>query len=76
MLLEDGAFAVGKTLKELELNEFEVTIDAIKRGHVRGENPSPKTRLRLHDHLVLSGAAEDISAAEKFVTTGKRVIKK
>ncbi len=76
ILLEDGFYAVGKTLKELALGDFEVRVEAIKRGHVRGENPSSETRLRLHDHLVLSGLQEDIHLAEQFVKTGKSKVKK
>lgn len=72
ILLEDADFAIGKTLKELKLKEFGVEIEAIKRGHVRGENPSSDTSLRLHDHLVLSGLSEDVDIAEKFIKTGKK----
>jgi len=71
ILVESGKHAVGKTLKELNLLQFNVSIEAIKRGHVRGENPSDDTVVRENDHIVLSGLAEDIEQAEKYILTGK-----
>ncbi len=71
ILVESDKYAVGKTLKELNLQQFNVSVDAIKRGHVRGENPSDETMVRENDHIVLSGLAEDINQAEKYILTGK-----
>ncbi len=71
ILLEEGSYAVAKTLKELDLSQFDVKVEAIKRGHVRGENPAGETQMRVHDHLVVSGLAEDIEKVEVFVKTGK-----
>jgi len=71
ILLEDESFAIGKTLKNLELAKLNVKAEAIKRGHVRGENPSDDTNLRLDDHLVISGHPEDVERAERFIKTGK-----
>lgn len=71
VLIEGSMFAVGQTLKVLNLAEYNVHVEAIKRGHVRGENPSEETALRLDDHLVLSGLPEDIERAEKFLKTGR-----
>lgn len=69
--LIETSFAVEQKLENLELSQFNVNIEAIKRGHVRGENPSGETTMRLNDHLVISGLAEDIKRAEKFIQTGK-----
>ncbi|QCU90025.1 monovalent cation:proton antiporter family protein [Thiomicrorhabdus sediminis] len=69
--LDESTYAVAKKLKTLKLKRFDVNVDAIKRGHVRGENPSSETTLRLNDHLVISGLPEDIKRAEKFIKTGK-----
>ncbi|WP_029407703.1 monovalent cation:proton antiporter family protein [Thiomicrorhabdus sp. Milos-T2] len=73
VLIEDTMFAVGKSIKQLNLSELNVQIDAIKRGHVRGENPSSDTVLRLDDHVVISGLPEDIKCAEKFLKKGKKI---
>jgi len=71
VLIEGEMFSIGKTLKSLNLSDFNVHIEAIKRGHVRGEKPSEETKLRLDDHLVLSGLQEDVERAEKYLQTGK-----
>jgi len=71
VLVEEPMYACGKTLKELNLKQFDVGIEAIKRGHVRGEKPSKKTRVRHHDHIVISGLQENINRAEKYIQTGK-----
>ncbi|BCN93540.1 potassium transporter [Thiomicrorhabdus immobilis] len=72
VLIEGSMFSVGKTLKELKLTDFNVHVEAIKRGHIRGERPSVETALRLDDHLVLSGLPEDIERADKFLKTGRQ----
>jgi len=71
ILLETGSYAIEKTLKELDLKQFNVKVDAIKRGHVRGENPDVDTHLRENDHLVISGLQEDVDQTERFIKTGK-----
>ncbi|WP_319379833.1 monovalent cation:proton antiporter-2 (CPA2) family protein [Thiomicrorhabdus sp.] len=70
--LGEDAYAIGKRLGDIALENFEVQVDAIKRGHVRGENPSPETRLRQDDHIILSGLPEAIEEAELFLLTGRR----
>jgi len=46
-------------------------VEAIKRGSIRGDNPSNETRLRVEDHLVLSGTPENMESIEVYLTTGK-----
>ena len=75
ILMDEGSYGIGKTLKELKLSVFDVKINAIKRGHVRGENPSLETELRLHDHLVLSGSVDDLQKAETYIKSGSRKVK-
>lgn len=71
VVLDSSAYAVGMQLQDLELAKFDVNVEAIKRGHVRGEHPDGETKIRVDDHLVLSGQAEDIEKAEKFILRGK-----
>lgn len=68
--LVEGDFAIGEELKNLPFEQHQVTIEAIKRGHIRGENPSPDTKLRIEDHVVVSGTPEDVKAIEKLLKTG------
>ncbi|MDX1352598.1 MAG: monovalent cation:proton antiporter-2 (CPA2) family protein [Thiomicrorhabdus sp.] len=71
VILDSSSYAVGVKLEDLNLKEFNVNVDAIKRGHVRGDNPDGETTMRIDDHLVLSGQSEDINRAEKFLLRGK-----
>ncbi|WP_321323745.1 monovalent cation:proton antiporter-2 (CPA2) family protein [Thiomicrorhabdus sp.] len=71
VLIESSSYALGAKLKDLDLSQFNVNVDAIKRGHVRGEHPDGETKMRLEDHIVLSGLPEDIKRAEKFILFGK-----
>ncbi|MDG2395175.1 monovalent cation:proton antiporter family protein [Candidatus Thioglobus sp.] len=71
VVLSEDIFATGKTLGSLELEKFDIQVVAIKRGSIRGNNPSDETRLRVEDHLVLSGAPEKIDRAELYLTNGK-----
>lgn len=68
--LEDNDFAIGTELKNIPFEQHQVGIEAIKRGHIRGENPSPDTRLRVEDHVVISGLPEDVQAIENYLKTG------
>ena len=70
VLIEGSMYAIGRRLEELHLENYNVKVEAIKRGHVRGENPSGETRIRNDDHIVLSGLIEDIERAEKYLISG------
>ncbi|MDG6778146.1 monovalent cation:proton antiporter-2 (CPA2) family protein [Thiomicrorhabdus sp. zzn3] len=70
VVMEEKAYAVGKRLKQLPFEELNVHVDAIARGHVRGENPDPNTMIRVQDHIVISGTPEDVEKADYFLKTG------
>ncbi|MBC8519832.1 MAG: cation:proton antiporter [Gammaproteobacteria bacterium] len=71
VILTEDTFATHKTVGSLGLEQFDITLEAIKRGSIRGDNPSNETRLRVDDHLVLSGVPENIERVELYLTTGK-----
>jgi len=68
--LEENDFAIGTELKNIPFEQHQVGIEAIKRGHIRGDNPSPDTRLRVEDNVVISGLPEDVQTIEKYLKTG------
>ena len=70
VVLDENDYAIGRRLKSLPFEQLQVSVDAIKRGHVRGDNPSPETKLRHRDHVVLSGAPEAVAQAEAMLKTG------
>jgi monovalent cation:H+ antiporter-2, CPA2 family len=71
VILSEDTFASGKTLGSLELERFDIQVEAIKRGSIRGNHPADETRLRIEDHLVLSGVPENMERVELYLTTGK-----
>lgn len=68
--VEPGCFAVGKSLAELELGN--VVVAAIRRHGVKGEAPSPETRVAVEDILILEGHPNALGAAERYLLSGKR----
>jgi CPA2 family monovalent cation:H+ antiporter-2 len=69
-VLDESAYAVGKQLKEIPVDELKIHIEAIKRGNVRGEHPTADTLLKVLDHVVISGLPEDIEKADYYLKTG------
>ena len=68
VLIESGAFAIGKSLEELMLRDVEVS--AIRRHGIRGLEPGPETRLQEGDVVVLLGTPTAIAAAEAKLLQG------
>jgi CPA2 family monovalent cation:H+ antiporter-2 len=70
LVLPEQAFAVGHTIAELHLWDWEISVTAVRRGGIRGEAPDPKTRLQAGDVLVLAGTAQHLAHAEGLLLYG------
>jgi CPA2 family monovalent cation:H+ antiporter-2 len=68
--LQPGAYAIGKRLDSLRLEDINVTVTAIRRRGIRGVNPAADTRLEAGDVLVLLGVSADLSVAELKLLKG------
>jgi CPA2 family monovalent cation:H+ antiporter-2 len=68
--LPERAFAVGHTIEDLHLWDWDVSVTAVRRGGIRGEAPEPKTRLQAGDVLVLAGTAHHLEHAEGLLLYG------
>ncbi len=68
--LAERAYAVGKTLRELDLSRFEVEVTLLRRPNSRNALPSPDTLLREQDVVVLLGKPEDLARAEERLLAG------
>jgi len=64
------AAAVDRRLADLHLEDLGVSVSAVRRGGIRGPQPSPDTTLQVGDVLVLFGAPEALEQAEKRVLQG------
>ncbi|MES9992323.1 MAG: monovalent cation:proton antiporter-2 (CPA2) family protein [Candidatus Thiodiazotropha sp.] len=69
--LPDRAFAVGHTIDDLHLWDWDVSVTAVRRGGIRGEAPEPETRLQAGDVLVLAGTAHHLEHAEGLLLYGR-----
>lgn len=69
--ITDRAFAVGKKLKDLNIENTGAIITAIKRNAIRVPEPGPETEVRENDVLILYGAPESIDQAEHRLLDGK-----
>ncbi len=68
--LPEKAFAVGHTIGDLHLWDWDVSVTAVRRGGIRGEAPQPETRLQAGDVLVLAGTPQHLEHAEGLVLYG------
>jgi CPA2 family monovalent cation:H+ antiporter-2 len=68
--LPQGAFAVGHTIEDLHLWDWDVSVTAVRRGGIRGEAPAPETRLQAGDVLVLAGTPHHLEHAEGLLLYG------
>jgi CPA2 family monovalent cation:H+ antiporter-2 len=68
--LNAGAYAIGRTLGELGLERFGVTVSAVRRRNIRGVSPGPETQLEVGDVLVLLGVPDGLAAAEGRLLKG------
>lgn len=68
--LPEKAFAVGHTIEDLHLWDWQVSVTAVRRGGIRGEAPEPATRLQAGDVLVLAGTPQHLEHAEGLVLYG------
>jgi CPA2 family monovalent cation:H+ antiporter-2 len=62
--LTGGAYAVGRTLAELDLQKFGVGVTRVQRRGVRLGEPGPETRFEAGDVVVLLGEPESLASAE------------
>jgi CPA2 family monovalent cation:H+ antiporter-2 len=70
VILPPGANAVGRLIADLHLEESGVSVNAVRRGGIRGPEPTPETKLAAGDVLVLFGAPDALEQAEKILLEG------
>lgn len=69
--LSGNAPAVGRRLSDIDPDAIGVTITAVRRGGIRGPQPSPDTVLQEGDVLVVYGAPEALEHAEHVLLGGE-----
>jgi CPA2 family monovalent cation:H+ antiporter-2 len=70
--LTPGAYAVGKTLAELDLDALGAAVTRVRRRGIRAGEPGPETRLEAGDVVVLLGEPDNLAAAEIRLLQGQK----
>ncbi len=70
VVLPPRAYSVGKTLADLGLDRGEVTVTAIRRDGILGQQPTPSTVLREGDVVILAGTPEALENGEARLLMG------
>jgi monovalent cation:H+ antiporter-2, CPA2 family len=70
LVLEPGAFAIGRTIDELGLQNTGATITAVRRRGIRAVNPTPDTRFIDGDVVVMLGVPAELARAEEVLLKG------
>jgi len=70
VLLKDNSNAVGKRLREVNLDALGVEVNAVRRHKLQGELPSEEMVLQAGDVLVLLGLTESLQQAEHKLHKG------
>lgn len=69
--LPEGAFAVGRSVGEVNLKDRGTVITAVRRGGIRGPHPHDAMMIQAGDALVLYGTPEDLERAEARLLSGR-----
>ncbi len=70
VVLPPGAYCVGKSVEDLKLDRGEVTITAIRRDGILGQQPTASTVLREGDVVILAGTPEALEYGESRLLMG------
>jgi len=70
VVLPPGAFAVGKSIADLELDRSQVVITGIRRDGILGRQPEMSARLKEGDVVVLYGTPEALEHGEARLLMG------
>ena len=70
--LAQGAYAVGKTLGELDLAAIGAAVTRVRRRGIRAGEPAPETRFEAGDVVVVLGEPDALEAAEIRLLQGTK----
>ncbi len=68
--LHKGAYAIGKTPAEINLEQIGVSIQTNRRSDIHSQSPAPETQLKENDILILYGTPECLEHAEALLLNG------
>ncbi len=71
ILITEGAYAVNKKLKDLDLPSTGVELIAIRRGETQFLKPHNKTKIEAHNIVIIYGTPVNLEEAERLLLQGK-----
>jgi len=74
VIINGGAFAVGRSIDEMQLDVFEVEVKSIRRPNSNGAELNHKSLLAEGDVIVLLGLPTGLTNAENALLTGRVAI--
>jgi CPA2 family monovalent cation:H+ antiporter-2 len=70
VILTDNAYAVGKSLKTLNIQRMRITIKGLRRDNNELSEPDESTVLLAGDVLVITGKPRRVERSERFLLEG------
>jgi CPA2 family monovalent cation:H+ antiporter-2 len=70
VVISEGAFAVNKTIKELDIEGRRVKVTGLRRNNIEIEEPDSDTLILANDVLVISGKPRRVERIENFLLYG------
>jgi CPA2 family monovalent cation:H+ antiporter-2 len=70
VVISEGAFAVNKTIKELDIERRRVKVTGLRRNNIEIEGPDSDTLILANDVLVISGKPRRVERIENFLLYG------
>lgn len=67
IVLQETDKAVGKRIADLNLESMGITLKALKRGEIRGDQPAPEMILQAEDTLIIEGKADRFKEVAKKI---------
>ena len=70
LVLNPGAWGIGRSIAEIDLERFGVAVTAIRRRGIRAISPAPEARFEAGDVVVLMGVPDALAAGENRLLKG------
>ena len=70
LVLNPGAWGIGRSIAEIDLERYGVAVTAIRRRGIRAVSPAPEARFEAGDVVVLMGVPDTLAAGENRLLKG------
>lgn len=70
ILLDDNCYAVGHSIRSLNLESRRVVVVALRRKDIESEDPDENTILQAQDTLIVRGKPRRVERTERFIQEG------